>query len=125
MLDRRLYREYAPYTYEYPLVLDLRKSYLLLIKRHDNFTAPLELVSDNIDDNIPKFEEWYKNYSSFTQPLRQWNQKVRNFMIESERKAIVMFSRFKIRREKAFQVRFVNWTKKYFDKVRLGDHSTE
>ena len=43
-------------------------------------------------------------------------------MIESERKAIVLFTRFKIKNEKLVQENFVNFTKRYFDYVRLGSN---
>ncbi len=75
----------------------------MLIKRHENFTAPLELVDDDVERFKLDFENHYENYSSFTQPYKSWNQKVKNYMIESERKAIILFTRFKIENEKLMQ----------------------
>jgi len=46
-------------------------------------------------------------------------------MIEEGRKAIVLFTRFKIRSEKYVQEKFVNSTKSFFDYVRLGDNDAD
>ena len=78
----------------------------MLIKRHENFTAPLTLVDDDVERFQYDFENLYENYSSFTQPYKGWNQKVKNYMIESERKAIVLFTRFKIKDEEQIQTLF-------------------
>ena len=93
------YMQHEPYQNQYPLTLDLRKSYVLLIKRHDNFTAPLELAGDDAGRFAARFKRFYANYSSFTQPLRRWDQKTRRFLAEGARSALVLFSRAGIKRE--------------------------
>jgi len=49
------------------------------------------------EDNVTKFEEEYdrvfKNYSSFITPYKKWNHKIRNYLIKTESKAMILFTR--------------------------------
>ena len=81
-------------------------TYILFIKRPNNLTAPLRLVSDDLDDNVPKFEEWYKNYSSPTLPYFKWNHKVKNYLIATGKRAVILFTRHRIYNEEWTQAAF-------------------
>ena len=96
--------QYEELHLQYPLQFNVSRSYVLIIKRHENFTTPLMLEEDN--DSVEWFEEnfnrIYRNFSSFTYPYHKWNQKTKNYMIESERKAVILFTRRKIHEETQF-----------------------
>ena len=52
-------------------------------------------------------------------PYTKWNIKIKNHLQETDKKAIILFTRNKIYEEREIKAKFVLYTKDYFDDIRI------